>query len=382
MQLHAFSRISICFTLVFWLADVRCVLSSILLQPHRPPPAKYGFSQYGLNKRVSGKGNIFFIFHEFVGLLKCLFFVCSAAQIDAWTPGSETNVWEHSGLFEGDIMLYSDNRNGLVNTSRRWPNATIPFHIDDSFTDVEVLTILGAMQEYHNKTCVRFRPYRENDTNWIDIQSDQGRCSSSVGMRDAGQVLNLYSPNCVTHGVTAHELMHAAGFHHQHSTHDRDEFVEIVWENVLSGHEHNFKKYSTKRVTDFNVTYDYDSIMHYSRKAFTKNGDITIRSLVSEFHSNCVQKFSEFCVHFEGSERDDWATYGAEREGCNEAELDVRARVQHGFRRCSGLRQSEPERNGRNGRNGRNERRSLRDHHQMDLGIFPLLGKNRSCFGF
>lgn len=86
------------------------------------------------------------------------------------------------------------------------------------------------MQEYHDRTCVRFRPYNKNDTNWIEIRSDFGGCWSSVGMRDEGQVVNLNAPRCVRHGVVVHELMHAAGFFHQQSAANRDEHVNIIWE--------------------------------------------------------------------------------------------------------------------------------------------------------
>lgn len=55
-----------------------------------------------------------------------------------------------------------------------------------SFTlsaDEETLNILNAMQEYHNKTCIRFRPYVQSDKNWIEIKQDYSGCWSSVGMK-------------------------------------------------------------------------------------------------------------------------------------------------------------------------------------------------------
>lgn len=71
------------------------------------------------------------------------------------------------------------------------------------------------MQEYHNRTCVRFRPYVQTDEHWIDIKSDYSGCWSSVGMKTQGQIVNLGSPKCLRHGVVVHELMHAIGFYHQ-----------------------------------------------------------------------------------------------------------------------------------------------------------------------
>jgi len=37
-----------------------------------------------------------------------------------WTEDSDTNIWEHCGLFEGDIMLHRELlRNGLVHFCHR-----------------------------------------------------------------------------------------------------------------------------------------------------------------------------------------------------------------------------------------------------------------------
>ncbi|XP_031632219.1 zinc metalloproteinase nas-13-like isoform X2 [Contarinia nasturtii] len=203
------------------------------------------------------------------------------AEIDVWTPDDGTNVWEHSGLFEGDIMLYTKkfNKNGLIDETSRWEKATIPYYIDDAFTDEEVISILNAMQEYHNKTCVRFRPYEKTDNSWIDIKQDWSGCWSSVGKKSNGQIVNLGSEKCRQHGVIVHELMHAIGFYHQQSTSNRDEYIIIHWDNIKRGREHNFNKYNESVVSNFDVSYDYDSVMHYSPKAFSKNGNITIEPI-------------------------------------------------------------------------------------------------------
>lgn len=151
------------------------------------------------------------------------------------------------------------------------------------------MSILGAMQEYHDKTCVRFRPYIESDKAWIDIKQDYSGCWSSVGMKYDGQIVNLGSEKCRQHGVVIHELMHAIGFYHQHSAADRDDFIKINWENIRKSRTHNFKKYDESVVTNYNVTYDYESVMHYSAKAFSKNGRITIEPIVSVLFFDRIQ---------------------------------------------------------------------------------------------
>ena len=43
--------------------------------------------------------------------------------------------------------------------------------------------------------------------------------------------------------------------------------------------EHNFKKYSHLSADQLGVNYDYQTIMHYGPKAFSKNGKQTIKAI-------------------------------------------------------------------------------------------------------
>ena len=47
----------------------------------------------------------------------------------------------------------------------------------------------------------------------------------------------------------------------------------------LPGETHNFNKYERGRIDTLKVPYDYDSIMHYGMDSFSKNGEVTIRSI-------------------------------------------------------------------------------------------------------
>lgn len=179
-------------------------------------------------------------------------------------------------------MLYKDEmRNGVTDEALRWDKATIPFYIEEKhFSDEEVETIMSAIKEFNSQTCLRFKPYKLTDVNWVFVTGNESGCWSSVGMKgEGGQQLNLNSPKCVKKGIVMHEFLHAAGFFHQQSASNRDEYVKIMWENILDGKDSNFNKYDDSTVTDFETVYDYESIMHYSGKAFSKNGNATIVGL-------------------------------------------------------------------------------------------------------
>ncbi|XP_058825423.1 seminal metalloprotease 1-like [Topomyia yanbarensis] len=206
-----------------------------------------------------------------------------ATRIEELDDDAEVNPWELSGLFEGDMLLDPKHaRNGILNETTRWTNGTVPYYIEeDDFTDEEELVILKSIKEYHEKTCIKFRPYQKNDTNWVVFRSNSSGCWSNVGMQSGGQTVNLQSSGCVRHGVVIHELLHAIGFYHQQSASNRDDYVRILWENIDPGHEYNFNKYNASDVTSYGIEYDYGSIMHYSAKAFSKNTEPTIEALQS-----------------------------------------------------------------------------------------------------
>ncbi len=68
--------------------------------------------------------------------------------------------------------------------------------------------------------------------------------------------------------------MHTIGFHHEQARTDRDDHVNINWQNVQPGKERQFRKYDMTMVSTFGVPYDYGSVMHYSKYAFSLNSKL------------------------------------------------------------------------------------------------------------
>lgn len=197
-----------------------------------------------------------------------------ARSIAAWSPEHRNNVWELSGHYEGDIVLHNFARNGVINKSERWPKGVIPYYIiEDDFADDEKDTILAAMNVFNKNTCVKFRPYTDDDPDFITIQSKDPGCYSFVGHLDRGQVVNFHK-KCMMHGTLVHEFLHVLGFYHQHSAQERDDYIKINWENIKEGKENQFGKLNS---TNFGEPYDYNSVMHYSSYAFSKNFKHTIQ---------------------------------------------------------------------------------------------------------
>ena len=65
-------------------------------------------------------------------------------------------------------------------------------------------------------------------------------------------------------GYVLHELMHTAGFWHEHSRADRDDYIEIIWDNIREESKGNFDKYTSEQIDHLGAKYDKCSLMHYS----------------------------------------------------------------------------------------------------------------------
>ena len=95
-----------------------------------------------------------------------------------------------------------------------------------------------------------------------------------------GQDIFLTEKCSKNRGSIIHELGHAVGFWHEHTRTDRDNYVEILWDNIKPGAEQEFYIQPENTIDSLGVPYDYDSIMHYPLvNAFSLNGQPTMRIL-------------------------------------------------------------------------------------------------------
>ena len=69
---------------------------------------------------------------------------------------------------------------------------------------------------------------------------------------------------------------------------DRDKYVEILEENVSPRYLPDFEPVNKTLVGSRGFPYDYESVMHYSKKAFTNLGEDTIKV---HLHESVYTKF-------------------------------------------------------------------------------------------
>ncbi|KAF8792950.1 Astacin-like metalloprotease toxin 1 [Argiope bruennichi] len=171
----------------------------------------------------------------------------------------------------GDMRFAADwpESAGIRDEKYRWPGypgkATVPYVMDGSLKSIEHL-IVKAMDQYHKNTCIKFVK-RTNERNYIRMVK-KGGCYSYVGRVGGAQELSL-GRGCEYVGTIVHELGHAIGLFHEHQRSDRDQYLNVYSNNVISGQMHNFNKTPASQELKW-AKYDYTSIMHYGNYAFSK----------------------------------------------------------------------------------------------------------------
>uniref|UniRef100_G1QWR9 Meprin A subunit n=1 Tax=Nomascus leucogenys TaxID=61853 RepID=G1QWR9_NOMLE len=199
-------------------------------------------------------------------------------------------------LGEFNFCVFKKSRNGLRDPNTRW-TFPIPYILADNLELNAKGAILYAFEMFRLKSCVDFKPY-EGESSYIIFQQFDG-CWSEVGDQHVGQNLSI-GQGCAYKAIIEHEILHALGFYHEQSRTDRDDYVNIWWDQILSGYQHNFDTYDDSLITDLNTPYDYESVMHYQPFSFNKNASVpTITAKIPEFNSVIGQRLDFSAIDLE-----------------------------------------------------------------------------------
>lgn len=159
-------------------------------------------------------------------------------------------------------------------TRFRWPNRTVPYVISDELPNKQRVT--DAIQHWNDVSPLRFVE-RTTETDYIRFVRVPGTgvCSSAVGRTGGPQNISL-DDGCGV-GSNIHEIGHAIGLWHEQSRHDRDLYVKVEESNIDKRRLFNFDQ-EINTGQDFGL-YDFGSIMHYGAFDFSRNGQISIRTV-------------------------------------------------------------------------------------------------------
>ncbi|XP_046866966.1 seminal metalloprotease 1-like [Drosophila willistoni] len=179
--------------------------------------------------------------------------------------------------YQGDIEYPPiKSRNGIHSETFRWPNGLVYYHIGErQFDQDQKKHIELAMDIISGFSCIRFQEVPSSATSYLNITSYKPGCSvDKIGWENNVRNMNLKSNNvgfgCFRLGTILHELLHVLGFKHQHVAANRDEYIYIHWKNIKPKYWNDFLHDHKKQpLHNFGEDYDYNSVMHYSRYAFT-----------------------------------------------------------------------------------------------------------------
>lgn len=200
------------------------------------------------------------------------------------TPsGVKIVKYDSTYVMDGDMILTDSQFYALMtpvtksavidDLSKKWKNYTIPYVFDPGF--IHTQDALWAMESWQNNSCLIFRPKNQYDIDYIVFKTVGDGSYSNIGRIGGAQNVNIDRLDGWM-GVIMHELGHVLGLFHEHTRADRDNYVNINFNNINLLKWSNFNKY-TDNSSGFDIgPFDFNSIMMYSSDAFAVNQGVPV----------------------------------------------------------------------------------------------------------
>jgi len=154
----------------------------------------------------------------------------------------------------------------VANNDLLWPNNTVTYYFDSNFGNTTKADV--AIHHWELFTTLNFVESTTLSDNDLIIFEGQG-CNATVGFRD-GRHENSVSigDNCDIDDAI-HEFGHAVGLYHEQNRNDRDEYIQVFFENIFPSAHTQFIKNEDKGNQSLEFTpFDFQSTMLYSSNLF------------------------------------------------------------------------------------------------------------------
>ena len=156
---------------------------------------------------------------------------------------------------------------------QKWTDNTVAYVIDPSLSSTVQSELAKSFEEWSTRTNVQFKE-RTNESNFVTIAPAAGfipefadcNCGvANLGMNgDQGFIL---LGAATTEPVITHEIGHTLGFIHEQNRADRDQFINVNFENIQpQGRDQYFVDRFSTPLTD---QVDFNSIMMYRSSTFS-----------------------------------------------------------------------------------------------------------------
>lgn len=204
--------------------------------------------------------------------------------------GLTLNMDEDSTYYLGDVLFQKSlvdsviksatRAAGMKNYVQHWNTYRIPYIITQtngnfSFSDNDVQKIKTALNNISNACQLEFEEVTSSNSNYIRFipgAEDGMNYSSNIGMQNGENTIVLCNNNFYM-GTAMHEVLHILGYYHEQCRSDRDEYVNIIWDNIPTNQLKNqYQKYNLREEGYDIGNFDFNSIMMYSSYILDNNG--------------------------------------------------------------------------------------------------------------
>ena len=184
-------------------------------------------------------------------------------------------------LYLGDIILYPTDDNRFAIGGGLWPNGTLIYQFSPELEESKKQAFQDACLAWTLNSSSVVCQERTTESNFVlVVEHDGSGCGgeaenvscSALGMVGGSQNLEVYQDHWASSHSLQQQIGHAFGLIHEHNRKDRNAFVDIVEDNILSGQEGQFETQQSSVLTD----YDLHSVMHYRNCALSKHSSCTI----------------------------------------------------------------------------------------------------------
>jgi hypothetical protein len=193
----------------------------------------------------------------------------------------EFRVVDGLAIAYGDVILGKVESGANVDKGRYeppqpqlWEKPEVPYAINPELADPS--RVERAIAYFNQHTPVTFVP-RADQADALVFETGSDNCFSALGKTGGLQPIRL-APGCQTQEIL-HEMMHALGFVHEQSRPDRDQYVEILWDNIEEKYRSQFAVVPDAWMeVERGTPFDFRSVMLYRPDTFAAHpGETTLK---------------------------------------------------------------------------------------------------------
>ncbi len=189
-------------------------------------------------------------------------------------------VYKDYALYQGDVIFALKNVQVAssggwtslkpqaniqpADRGKLWANRTVPYYLDPGLPKEIRDHVVQAAAVFNDKAGMTLQPLSSPGGDYVYIsRADAGKpiCGDSYVGRQGGRQDLHFQVGCPLR-TYLHEFGHALGLWHEQSRNDRDAYIAVQYDNIVSDYTDQYDKSSGDGAGY--GTYDYGSVMHYS----------------------------------------------------------------------------------------------------------------------